>query len=387
MRRDTMRRLWAIACAGTLSLGGAAHAVDGVIEINNASILAAGGYPFAVPAPGSYVVTSNLTPPAGAGALVVGAAGDVQIDLNGFSLIGSGIGVGIFAAATPGVTVRNGTITGFAGGGIAGGLNLRVSKTRIFDNGGDGIVGGGNCLIVENAIQTNAGFGIAADNCKIENNVIAGNLDDGIMGFNNVIVHNQITANGMLGAGGGILSTSGSTIRENVIVGNLLFGISDAPVPPLPAPFPPFPVAPMPPGPRNNIVGNVIADNVEYGIYMGVSALITDNTVNNNGAEGIVCAISCTVRGNQVETNNTGGGGLGGAIVGPGSTVHHNSISDNAGIGLVIDLTAGYTNNTLNANLPGPDAAAPPLALPPPHPTAGFFNLCSGALGGGPACP
>src|SRR4029450_8007901 len=48
-----------------------AAAVDGVNEINQPSILAAGGFPYTIPAPGSYVLTGDLTPPPGAGALVL----------------------------------------------------------------------------------------------------------------------------------------------------------------------------------------------------------------------------------------------------------------------------------------------------------------------------
>jgi hypothetical protein len=49
-----------------------AAAVDGVNEISQTSILAAGGFPYTISAPGSYVLTSDLAAPLGTGALVLG---------------------------------------------------------------------------------------------------------------------------------------------------------------------------------------------------------------------------------------------------------------------------------------------------------------------------
>jgi hypothetical protein len=54
-----------IAAAIVLALAGSAGAVDGVIEINQAKVLAAGGFPFFITTGGSYRLTSNLTVPAG----------------------------------------------------------------------------------------------------------------------------------------------------------------------------------------------------------------------------------------------------------------------------------------------------------------------------------
>ena len=64
---------------------------------------------------------------------------------------------------------------------------------------------------------------MSAKNCKIENNVIAEQRRRRDRGGANVIVHNRIGSN----AGGGILEFGASTIQQNVINGNILFGISD----------------------------------------------------------------------------------------------------------------------------------------------------------------
>lgn len=389
MKRNTLRIAAALACAVLLLRASPADAVDGVIEINDTSIIASGGYPFTLPATGSYVLTGNLTPPAGTTALGVGPF-NVDIDLNGFSIIGGGGpgGDGIFVGPAFGVTIHDGVITGFGGAGImaAPGPELKVFKLRISGNGA-GIAGTSGCLIVENTIVGNTGIGVDARRCKIENNVITDNGDTGIMGDMNVVVHNVITGNGFGLGGGGVLSLMGSTIQENQINGNLGFGVSDTPGAP-PGPVPAPPVIPFPPAPPPGIAPQVVMKNVIDGSPGGIGVfffptggVITDNTVTNNFFDGIVCATGCTVRGNTVTSNNLGVAGNGGITVGPGSAVNDNSVSFNTGIGAVLDPTAGYMNNTLNANTVQDMSLFVPAAPFPPHPTSGFNNLCSGVPG------
>ncbi len=62
-------------------------AVDGVIEINQAAVNAAGGFPFVINTPGSYRLTGNLTVPAETTAIQI-AASQVTLDLNGFAILG-----------------------------------------------------------------------------------------------------------------------------------------------------------------------------------------------------------------------------------------------------------------------------------------------------------
>ena len=110
----------------------AAIAVDGVNEINQTSILAAGGFPYTIPAAGSYVLTGNLAPPGATGALVLGAA-NVVIDLNGFAittslplLIGGGLLVGF------GTSLGSGCTSGHGVCGIARGSRRSLVATLTF---------------------------------------------------------------------------------------------------------------------------------------------------------------------------------------------------------------------------------------------------------------
>lgn len=390
MRLTAARALGMTICASVSILAtNSAQAVDGVLEINNTSVLAAGGYPFVIAATGSYVLTGDLTPGPASGITVMAAG--VTLDMNGFSLVGAGGPVGIDAGAATGFKVKNGTITGFGGNGLTAGVEAQVTKMRISGNGAVGIAAF-SCLVVENVITGNATFGLQVDRCKIENNVVSGNLDSGIIGIENVVVHNQISANGGGGAGGGVLSFAGSTIQENVILVNFGFGVSDTPgAPPVPTPAPP--IVPFPPTPvvvpPNNIMKNTISMSpAGVGIFSMNKALISGNTVNDNAGDGVVCSIACQVSGNQVDSNNTAGLGNGGMTIGPGSTVNDNSISFNTGIGLVIDPTAGYMSNTLNANTVQDMSILVPAAPLAPHPTSGFMNLCTGLPGPAPGfCP
>lgn len=380
--------------AGSLLLATPAWSVDGVIEINDASVVAAGGYPYIISASGSYVLTGNLTPPTGVSALVINE-NDVEIDLNGFALIaGLPTAAGVYgvdnASGYWNLSVRNGTIRLFGGAGINSPFNQngpRVQNVTFRNNeiGIDAV----DCVIVESLFYNNTDRGIRANGCKIENNVVRNSEGSGIDARNSVIVHNTIQENGAIDGGGGILAV-GSTINENVLVGNYGFGVSDtlgAPPGPVPAP-PGVPFVPPVLGPIPSMPSNVITKNVVdgvfagpgIGIYTNSSALIDDNTVSNWTYDGIVCGIACSLKGNKVHSNNISAGGNGGVTVGHGSTVTANSITHNLGVGLLIAPTANWSNNTLNANTvqdmsliagPGPGA----------HPTSGLMNLCSGALG------
>ena len=101
-----------------------ALAVDGVVLINDSTVKAMGGYPYNITAPGSYKLSGNLVAPDGVSGIQI-LASNVTLDLNGFNISGppqtcSPSACGYFyGIRTPftqtGITVRNGTISGFGG--------------------------------------------------------------------------------------------------------------------------------------------------------------------------------------------------------------------------------------------------------------------------------
>lgn len=128
----------------------AAFAVDGVLEINQASVDAAGGFPLTISQAGSYRLTSSLTVPSGENGIEA-TVDDVWLDLNGFSLIGPGsctatIGVddkleSVICSGTLGIgldgvaAVSNGTIRGFSTGitGVSG-RPIEIDRMVVTEN-------------------------------------------------------------------------------------------------------------------------------------------------------------------------------------------------------------------------------------------------------------
>ncbi len=164
-----MTRICSTICALFFTL--VAQAADGVIGINQASVEAAGGFPFEITRSGSYILTGNLEVDDVNTTAIWVQAPYVTLDLNGFSIRGpvtcepggvcdqAGLGVGVWAAfetpetppfapepcnvealgGPPGVEIRNGVISGMGGAGIGGLFEGRVEAVRVIANGCNGI--------------------------------------------------------------------------------------------------------------------------------------------------------------------------------------------------------------------------------------------------------
>jgi parallel beta-helix repeat protein len=212
-----------IFAAAMLAWAASAGAVDGTIEINDAKVIAAGGYPYKITASGSYRLTSKLKPPASTDGIDVSAS-NVTIDLNGFAIIGPGSSaitpVGISAGGANEVTVENGTVTGFGIGVELG--NFGIVKNVHADVNGSGIQTGFDGL-VEDCTANNCTLAIEpAINCggasTISGNTANGDADIGIACAGNGCVISGNTANA---DGVGIdCSGSGCLISGNVVFNN-----------------------------------------------------------------------------------------------------------------------------------------------------------------------
>ena len=125
---------------------GVVHAVDGVIEINDARAIAGGitggdgpGYFITIDESGSYRLTGNLD--SGSQVAIRISAPDVTLDLNGFTIKGDGTvfidGVSV-GTNSPNVEIRNGTIRDFGRHGIfalSTSPGTRIIDVRAIDNG------------------------------------------------------------------------------------------------------------------------------------------------------------------------------------------------------------------------------------------------------------
>ncbi|NKI36153.1 right-handed parallel beta-helix repeat-containing protein [Wenzhouxiangella sp. XN79A] len=111
-----------------------------------------GGYPITLTEPGSYILTSNLTTTNANQTLIQVNADNVQVDLNGFALLGpavcsgstvsctgTGIGDGISASGRSYVTIVNGSVRGMGSDGIVVGNYARVEDVTITSNGALGV--------------------------------------------------------------------------------------------------------------------------------------------------------------------------------------------------------------------------------------------------------
>jgi hypothetical protein len=203
-----------------------AHAVDGVLEINQACAVNTGCFsgdgplfPVTLASEGSYRLTSDLdvsvaSVPANATAIHV-TAHDVTVDLNGFSIRGpaacsgfpvvcspAGGGSGVFSGHKRTV-VSNGSISGMGNEGVritnSGAVveNLRLygnagdciltSLTSIVRGntvefcGGDGISVSFGSLVQGNVVRSCATFGIelASSTSGFTQNVLGGNNESG----------------------------------------------------------------------------------------------------------------------------------------------------------------------------------------------------------------
>ena len=120
-----------------------AFAVDGVVLINQSSVMAAGGFPYVISQPGSYRLSGNLVAPNVSDAIQV-ATSNVTLDLNGFSISDSAVSSNISdlvktIGAIKGFTIRNGTLSSTSSFGIdassASGI-VAEDLTLIIVNGG-----------------------------------------------------------------------------------------------------------------------------------------------------------------------------------------------------------------------------------------------------------
>ncbi|HZP57674.1 MAG TPA: right-handed parallel beta-helix repeat-containing protein [Dehalococcoidia bacterium] len=207
-----------------------------------------GQAPFVISQPGSYYLTGNLT--VSAGSAITIDAENVTLDLNGFTISGSGLfGIETSSGTKTNITVRNGSVVGFSSGivmveatrstfedltvtgsadqGILVGGGSILRRLNVFENGADGVfidVNGNNygAILEDSDISRNASNGVAiyADNVWVHDCVIDANAGAGIMvnGGYNKITDNRITRN----LNRGVILSGNPSDQFNVVGHNLI---------------------------------------------------------------------------------------------------------------------------------------------------------------------
>jgi parallel beta-helix repeat protein len=295
------------AFAALLVVAAAAHAVDGVLEINQTCAVNAGcfagdtpGLPVTISAAGSYRLTSNLVVPDPNTDGIQLSAPDVSIDLGGFEIVGAGcvgattsctpatgtgIGVNATSLGIPGASVSNGSITGMGGFGLRLGIQAKVTHLRVRWNRSVGIFAYLGSGISGNIVYENGGSGIEAeDGASISGNTAFGNGGSGITaGDGSTVSGNTSDANGFDGIDGGL----GSRIFDNAARQNTLHGITASG--------------------DSLIVGNTVSSNLGSGIRAaGSGSRIEDNNAANNLRGFEVAAGGNIILKNTAHTNSSG---------------------------------------------------------------------------------
>lgn len=152
---------------------------------------------FRITQPGSYYLAGNVTGESGKSGIEI-AASDVTLDLNGFALIGvSGTLKGISAGGSR-LSIFNGTIRNWDGGGVSGASARSLfAHLRVSDNGSNGLLVGEHCIIVDCTAAWNAGWGFqtsdytVVERCTAEANGIGGFRGTGFCVFKKCIAANN----------------------------------------------------------------------------------------------------------------------------------------------------------------------------------------------------
>lgn len=213
--------------------GGAAHAADGAILINQQKAQTgsvttgdAPGFPVTLSQPGSYVLSGNLTVPDQNTTAIQVTADNVTIDLNGFSIIGpniaNGFGEGVSAFSRTNIAVLNGTVRGMGSPGVSLGNKARAEGLRLISNT-DGIRVGVDSLVKDITALGNRVTGIyVSGKSTLLNSVATQNGEDGIFTGEDCLVQgNTVHGNGRYGISVG----SYSTVLQNTVTGNGDFGL------------------------------------------------------------------------------------------------------------------------------------------------------------------
>jgi hypothetical protein len=284
MKNSTLAVFAIAAAAFSIPAG----AVDGTTLINQASVMAAGGFPYQINTPGSYRLSSNLVVQNSL-AIAVNAA-YVTLDLNGFSISCTsctGLHEGVYSGGLN-TTIMNGTISGFQGASSAG-LYFALPGARVDHvTATSNFVGissnsflqyAGDLTVLYSNVSKNLGDGIDAVSLSILGSTVGGNGNFGITAIGGFV---NITSSTFIGNGGGGIYLGGG---GGVITGNTISGAGSSGSIGIDIPGAPALAA------NATITNNVITNNQlgvgSYGLSLFGSNTLTGNTHDLNGT-GIV---------------------------------------------------------------------------------------------------
>ncbi len=159
--------------------------------------------PYTISTQGSYYLTHNLVATGGAAGVIINAD-NVTIDLNGFTLDGAaGSGSAIsMPLASRDITIFNGAVTGFPGGGIDGTnvKNCNVAQVHLAQLAGTALIVGPGSLVRDcNAISCGNGFSLP--DTGIIHDCLANSIsgDAFLLGYMSIATHCVVNGSGGTG--------------------------------------------------------------------------------------------------------------------------------------------------------------------------------------------
>jgi hypothetical protein len=225
-----------------LTLATPAHAVDGVLEINQACAVQTGcfagdgpGFPVTISQAGSYRLTGALSQTYVAGISTpvdaIRISGDgVHLDLGGFTIScenpfgdcgGNADGIAFSGVGIDGARITHGVIRDWPGDGVSlnNSTGTFLGDLHVIGNGGYGIRAGQGATVTDCTIVQNTNRGISAGvGSRISGNTVFSNQSDGISVTDGSLVEsNAISFN----SGFGLDIDFGAAYRGNVFDGNV----------------------------------------------------------------------------------------------------------------------------------------------------------------------
>jgi parallel beta-helix repeat protein len=210
------------------------------------------------------------------GGLIVGADG-IKIDLNGYTIAGTGIGVGITVTGRTDISISGGTIRNFAVAVRVNSSTDAVIKHNEIAENPEGVDCQAGCVgntIKDNLFRDSSTRGImlrsnSRDN-DVKNNTFTGNRV-GILvfgGVDNTLKNNLVSGSSLAGIRLNVIAT-GNVLKDNIVSSNVV-GIE-------------FIVTPTGSAVGNNLEGNTLATNT-----CGLKGPTAGNDFKNNSFEGNV---------------------------------------------------------------------------------------------------
>lgn len=333
--------------------------------------------PYTISQPGAYYLAGNVTA-TGATAGIVIASDDVNLDLNGFALtgiVGATRGIDV-PAAHRNLTVKNGTVRGWPGGGVraenasgslleklcasgnSGGVfsaglaigdgslikdcvstgnlssaagfksstNTTVVNSTASSNAGYGFYLGGTSTITGCTANANSVYGIlAATSCTIINCNISNNAGRGISAGDACVVNACAVINN---AGGGVSASGSTTVTNCTVNSNTGAGIQV--------------------GNGSNVNACTAASNSGRGIFAGDGGSIHHCSARANGLDGILVGSTSYLFGNVCDGNNTSADSLAAGMrcTGDSNRVDSNTCTNNGARGFTFPGVNFVTRNT-----------------------------------------